>query len=214
MASATVLAETGDVREAGATPWPRPRDTYDRRLILPGKSKAFYDDLLHQQFWCFGADIRRDDPKLLPELGFSSVRAPEGEQGSATYWAELPSGLSLTLWGFGCLIERKGESAMYISRFSINPQPARVDRPLPHIWLPTHLEGFLDDSALDWHGRITLLIELARWFASYERFCIQSIGTDARQATLIPWGSRCVCPAAAIAEHWDDLASLLLDVAT
>ncbi len=180
--------------------------------MLPGKSKAFFDDLIHQQFWCFGADIRRGDPNLLAEQGFSALRAPEGEQGSATYWAELPSGLSLTLWGFGCFIERKGESAIYLSRFSISPQPARVDRPIPHIWLPTQLEDFLDDTALDWQGSITLLIELTRWFAFYERFCIQRIGTDAREAALIPWGSRNVCPAATIAEHWDELATLLFEL--
>lgn len=57
-------------------------------------------ELMHQQCWCWGQDVRRPEGNLLLENGFERTRAPEDVSGSFRYWLER-NGTRLALWGFG-----------------------------------------------------------------------------------------------------------------
>ena len=74
-------------------------------MTLSGDFKKRGAALLHQQCWCWGYDVRRQNAdgraNLLVELGFERVPPPDGVHGATTYRLRQSDGLTITLWGFG-----------------------------------------------------------------------------------------------------------------
>ena len=72
----------------------------ERRLSLPREARFAARELLAQQCWCWGRDVKRAEGNLLLEYGFTRKRAPQNEPDATNYTLRCGSA-TLRLWGFG-----------------------------------------------------------------------------------------------------------------
>jgi hypothetical protein len=193
-----------------STPWTPPNRQRHDFFRLSGQERRFADALVHQQFWCFGADIRWPDGNLLVELGCERHRPPERDSGSVTYQFQVAPGIDLVLWGFGCCWTVESIGRVYLSRFSIVPHELDPDAELSAISLPAHLPPPKCAESRDDIDRLAKLTAgLLRWFAWYEAWVIATMGLEGREAALAPWGKKIVCPATEMMTRWSELANRL-----
>lgn len=178
------------------------------RLALAPQDQTLLEQLVQQQFWLFGADIRRSTGNLLLELGFARYRAPDPTQGSSCYAAPKTDAEAVHLWGFGCCLTSADEERIFLSRHRARARrmPATVTLECLHSVPKLHS---LCRSELD--DRLPLQqAALLRWFGSYERMALAQTGLAEREATLAQLAHRQVCPAAEIAARWDALAEAIV----
>jgi hypothetical protein len=89
------------------------------RRGLPVRDRKFLVDLLHQQCWCWGQDIRSAD-NLLIAYGFARQPAPSCP-GSTRYSITLEDASSrsvwrMNLWGFGVALSDDRGRDVFVSR--------------------------------------------------------------------------------------------------
>lgn len=146
--------------------------------------------LLHQQCWCWGADIRRTEGNLLVEYGF--VRTPSiggRDAGSTRYTATVGIGGRVVLWGFGAAYGHVGEEALFLDRY--DPAPMLI---APSLLATAHARTDIRGGRLPtcWRsaGRARRrLLQFALWMAGYERWVIETAGAPYRAAVLTEWRS-------------------------
>lgn len=180
-----------------------PVSTMSSRTRLPGGLPR--EQLVQQQFWLFGADIRRPEGNLLLELGFERFRAGQASQGSSCYVLRGTE-MTIHLWGFGCCLTTAAMHRVYLSRHRAAAYRISDCVVLEELHAVPELHGLcrgrpaadpLDQAAL------------FRWFADYERRIRASVGLSAREATLDLYGARKLASAAVIPDMWDALATEL-----
>jgi len=162
----------------------RPGDTW----ILPRTLRRTLQQQLHQQCWCWGADIRRTDGNLLVEYGFVRTPAIGGrDTGSTRYTATVGIGGRVVLWGFGAAYGHLGEEALFLDRY--DPAPLLV---APSLLTTAHVRTDIRGGRLPtcWRsaGRARRrLVQFALWMAGYERWVIETAGAPYRAAVLAEW---------------------------
>lgn len=181
-------------------------------FLLTRSDQTLLEQLVQQQFWLFGADIRRPSGNLLLELGFTRYRAPDPAQGSSCYAAPETEGPAVHLWGFGCCLTAPDDGRIFLSRHRalVRRMPATIALEGLHSVPQLHS---LCHSDPDDHLLPIQQIALFRWFEHYERLALTHIGAEEREATLTQFGRRQICSAAEIPARWDHLATTIAQTA-
>jgi hypothetical protein len=117
-------------------PWTPPgaRRRADRpgRQPVRGQQAKAGEALLHQQFWCFRADIRRCEDNLLLAHGFAQTRTSVGTVGSTLHQRDTDRGL-LALWGRGIWYGEPEDGSVFVRRYAFRPKwHASAVCPLTH----------------------------------------------------------------------------------
>ena len=165
---------------------------------------------LHQQFWCWGYDIRHTEGNLLRRYGFTCQRPPDQTTGSSFYLLHLPEDKIIALWGFGIWYAQANVGSLFLQRYSFAPRLATTIEP-PCIWTPTQLPR-LSFPSTPQEGRMTqsLLCVLLQWISSYEQWVQQIRGCSYRKLCLKDWDQMTIA-AEDMAITWQQLADLCRD---
>ncbi len=174
-------------------------------LRIPANRQKFATNLLHQQMWCWGYDIRRSEGNLLQDRGFTIQRPPDSTAGSSCYVLHTDDGLYIALWGFGVWCAQCG-TGLFLRRYSFAPRLTPTAEPSSQLWnasfLPTlcvpttHMEGRSVQS---------LLSTLLHWMSEYEQWIQTTIGCMYRKQSLQGW-KPLVVPAEQMTLAWKHLA--------
>lgn len=168
------------------------------------QSRLFRERLVQQQFWLFGADIRRPEGNLLLEMGFKRYRCLDPASGSSCYVCDTMGAVSMHLWGFGCCATQASGERIYLSRHKAGVRRLPDWIELESLHTSTELDRWCDSphdlSVCDAHEPVF------DWFGRYERSVLDRVGLIQRESTLAALGPRQVCSASSIPELWDLLA--------
>ena len=183
-------------------------------MTLSGDFKKRGAALLHQQCWCWGYDVRRQNAdgraNLLVELGCERVPAPDGVHGATTYRLRQSDGSIVTLWGFGlCFGDAAG--GIFVSRFAFWPRLGATATP-ESAFEAKHLASFRAARQLDECERaLDYFARALRWIASYEERAVQVAGLEHRRAALDAWSHGVARHHASapesVARSWRELAA-------
>ncbi len=162
-------------------------------------------ELLHQQCWCWGQDIRRPSGNLLLDYGFLRNRPPEGERGSSCYRLRR-DGVTVRLWGFGVCYSRPACGGIYLNRYCFVPRWIADEGMLDSVWQDLQLDNLRRPETRRQIRRSRRLLQsFMRWVAGYERWVEASQGPGYRPWTLREW-TRTSIPAARMSLEWELLA--------
>lgn len=182
-------------------------------LEITAEIRRLGRDILNQQMWCWGSDIRRSAGNLLRDHGFTKHAAPEDSGLKPCYSLEA-DGVSIRLWGFGMVFADGVHNGLFLKRFEFAPRlvdPAELTwdiwrtPDLPRVWSPR-----TDEEVVRSHA---LLSEACAWIASYERWVQGQAGSAWRAATVESWrgmGKRVVASGDEMAGHWSALSQHFL----
>lgn len=161
---------------------------------LPYRLQRRGGDLLNQQCWLWGQDVRRAEGNLLLELGFQRTPAPANQQG-CTQYTRLRAGVELRLWGFG--VYHRAHTGVYLNRYSFAPLCAVLDG---DVWTASAFERLpsLPDG-------LSLPASL-RSLAALEQETQQLTGLPYRRRCMYGWSKRAL-PPEDLAPAWLSLAS-------
>jgi hypothetical protein len=158
-------------------------------------------ELFDQEMWCLGRDIKRTEGNILLDLGMCRHRT-SGE-GSSMYTATLRSGASLWLWGFGAMCSEAGLGGVFVQRYDFAPKLTSIESALG-VSRPEHLGPLIKPNRAAEITRVRhLLPQLVGWFANYEHWVAEKIGSDYRRSCLNSRTKPNVVSADKIAEEWD-----------
>jgi hypothetical protein len=156
--------------------------------------------LLHQQCWCWGCDIRRPAGNLLLEYGFERFRHARG---SSAYRYRSTDG-AIVLWGFGLAWIPAAGMPIFVGRYT--PVPAELPdvSGLETIAAPAELRLVRrpPDAAMWWS-----VIRALQWIGSYERWVLEHAGASWRRTTIEEFGDKRV--SLSPADAWIDEAARL-----
>lgn len=162
-------------------------------------------ELMHQQCWCWGQDVRRPEGNLLLEYGFERSRPPEGVSGSSRYTLHR-DGANLALWGFGAGYAVEGCGGIYVNRYCFVPRWLADRAALDPVWRAEQMASLRRPfTRREIRRSRRLLRSLIRWIATYERWVESACGPHYRARTLASW-HRTSIPAACLALEWELLA--------
>jgi hypothetical protein len=168
------------------------------------------EDLLNQQLWCFGWDIRNPDGNLLLKYGFERFRPPDGTEGSSYYVINLETERQIGLWGFALQYRDRTLGSILLKRFQCLPLL------MPDVALPDdrwHLPDFAAGRrplTADERERVWLLTRAALgWLSNYESWIAETQPSQLRQESLAYWERKrkpIAAPAGETALAWHALA--------
>lgn len=161
-------------------------------------------ELLHQQCWCWGQDIRRAEGNLLLQFGLNRTRPPEPGRGSSRYeWRD--GGVEVVLWGFGIGLRDGLSGGIYVNRYCFVPRWLPQQFLLDEVWRAEQMEGHRGPATRREIRRSRRLLKtLVRWIACYERWVRSTCGVDYRRRTLAEW-TRTHIPADEMARRWEEM---------
>ena len=169
-------------------------------------------DLLSQQIWCWGCDIKRPEGNWLVELGFERTTPPAGREScSSIYALSLPRGRCVVLRGFGVFYGDPKYGSIFCPRYEFCPlytTQAKLDRPL---WSNTDLPNSSYQNCSQRNSCVSLMLNLIDWIKSYEEQITDRLGIEYRQATLMKWhnGDRPFIASEEIIPAWHELGHQL-----
>lgn len=140
--------------------------------------------LMNQQCWCWGCDIRRPQGNLLLAFGFERRRPPADVSGSSCYRLRLQSGRVVSLWGFGALIEDR-ISGLHLGRFTFEPHLCAALGDSRACWTPAGLAPLRRPVLQhEWKVASILGTELLSFICEYESWVAETVGLRYRQQTV------------------------------
>jgi hypothetical protein len=152
--------------------------------------------LLHQQCYCFGADIRNASGNLLLSYGFERKRSTHAsEQRSSQYSLVCGDGSVLSLFAFGfCCTGSDGRGA-YVNRYRFEPIPIMLDLARRDAWSIDEAE-LLERAATDTarHAAGWWIAAGTRRIAEYEEHVLATMGVDYRRAVLASFDDPAIDP--------------------
>ncbi len=182
------------------------------KFHIPSIFRGQVADMLDQQFWFLGRDVRASEGNLLLELGFEQTRPPADCKAATQYALNFPDRSQLRLWGFGLWYSRRSEKGVFLRRSEFAPRLCHLSAP---IWraedLPA-LEFPSNETQINhlWHD----LAIVFDWFAVYERWVINRCGLAYRISCLNQWNKRCDVEAQRIADFWEFVAQVCRECAS
>ncbi len=185
-----------------------------RRLSLPREARLAARQLLAQQCWCWGRDVKRAEGNLLLEYGFERHRPPASDPGASIYTLDTQKAI-LRLWAFGFFWGEAGINGgrgVYVSRFEF--APLWFEGAAPDIHAPPHVasqawEALRAPQTLGERRDARRMLGAAlREFARYESWVEAGFGTPYRCSCLKVWGAKeRFAPPNEVAARWHDLAA-------
>ncbi len=182
---------------------------------LSGALRRLADELLDQQLWFIGQDIRHPDGNALLAYGCERWRAPQGCTGATAYLPPCNAG-SVVWWGFGAAgwdhPADSGGAAVMVERHAFGPRLLTRPLALP-LWrieqLPPRVFPRTPDQwRVAWSG-VTVLVYA---FIRYERWAVASLGAPhrLRVAAARPRDVRrtLTVPATELADAWESFLLL------
>jgi len=183
-------------------PWSPPaqrrRAMPSGRHLIRGQQAKAGEALLHQQLWCFGADIRRCEGNLLLEYGFDRRRASAGGVGSSAYLHTTPHG-SLALWGWGLWYGEPETGSVFLRRYAFRPKWHSSPH-CPETHTPERLGQWTAPRFEERARTRALMASLCDSLAAYERW-VQDRAPRWRTQALREWDTPLVA-AGSTAEAW------------
>lgn len=177
------------------------------RLPLPAKAQRLGRDLLDQQMWCWGCDVRRAEGNLLLHYGFTRQRPPEGKTGSSAYTFQDQTGHNLILWGFGLFYSEFERGNLFLKRYEFKPRLALASTLPTGAYMADQLPVCRSPhTAEEGHLAIHLLAAALHWLGAYERWVMETQGVSYRQGCIRSWHQKSVIRAEEIAATWLELA--------
>lgn len=162
-------------------------------------------ELMHQQCWCWGQDVRRPDGNLLLEYGFVRARPPAEISGSSRYLLDR-DGTRIVLWGFGVGYLVEGCGGIYVNRYCFVPGWIGECVSIEPVWRAEHMASLRRPfTRREIRRSRRLLQSLMRWIAAYEEWVETKCGREYRGRTLASW-NRTSIPANQMATEWGLLA--------
>lgn len=141
-------------------------------------------NLMNQQCWCWGCDIRRSQGNLLLAFGCERLRPPAEATGSSRYRFVLRSGYQVSLWGFGVLVENHTD-AIHVGRFEFDPHLCKPLGDSSVCWAPAGLKPLRRPSSTRELLQVAdLCTELLSFIGQYESWITETMGIRYRQQTL------------------------------
>jgi len=161
---------------------------------LPNRIQRRGQQLLSQQCWLWGRDVKRNDGNLLMAFGFERLRPPEGISGSTQYTLHSSNDFRVRLWGFGMYFGH--DQGIYVNRYEFVARTATFKEG----WQGPNSIGSLPRSR-DLH----LLAQASGWIAAYESWVLRTAGLSYRQSALQGWKER-ACRVSEVPAFWTELS--------
>lgn len=162
-------------------------------------------ELMHQQCWCWGQDVRRPAGNLLLDYGFTRSRPPESISGSSRYTRHA-QGIRLTLWGFGVAFSVEHCGGIYVNRYCFVPRWLGESASLEFVWHAENMTSLRRPfTRREIRRSRRLLRSLIRWIAGYERWVNDRFGASYRRSTLAQWSQTSIA-AERMSAEWELLA--------
>lgn len=168
----------------------------------PG-SRRWLAELFDQEMWCLGRDIVRSKGNVLLNLGMCRYRPPQSTDGSTLYCAAIEPGGQIFLWGFGAMYAEPGFGGVFLRRYDFAPKLTNRDSAIG-VYDADHLGRLIHPStAKDWERLRRLLPPLFGWFAKYEHWISETLGTRYRQDCLSARNKPALVDPKAMANSWE-----------
>ncbi len=165
-------------------------------------------DLLDQQMWCWGYDIRRPAGNLLLTYGFTRYRPWEDQPGSSNYIFRPAPGRQIGLWGFGLFYGDERLGGLFLKRYEFSPKLTLSSQ------LPLNISKVAEMPAsrkpqtqAEVELAHTLLGAVLGWISGYEQWVQAEAGADYRQQSVEAWHRKVAVPAGEMAAAWQKLAA-------
>ena len=174
--------------------------------------------LLEQQMWCWGCDVRRKEGNLLTAYGCERDPAPEPRFRSA-YRSQLPTGGTLSLWGWGVWMAREDLGSLFLSRSRFLFRHTPEVHLEPKAWQKRDLPTTQRPAAAGAQAStVEMLLETLTWIGAYERWLASATEPRYREAAIAAWPQRRRykggTSADAMASEWMALAQALREDAS
>lgn len=178
------------------------------KMPISGATRRLGRDLLEQQMWCFGCDIRRVEGNLLLEYGFTRHRPPEGKQGHSCYIFRPEADCQIGLWGSGLFYGDAQLGGLFLKRYDFQPKLTA----LPHL-SPSGIAEAKPPAAhkpqtpAEADCAANLASAALRWLSQYEAWVQANVGVSYRQDCIANWPKpKPTVATEAIATTWQSLA--------
>ena len=173
-------------------------------LSFPTEIRKLGVDLLNQQMWLFGCDVRREQGNLLLEYGFERTRPPADVKGSSCYSMRLPNNDLLVLWGFGLYLESTCGQGLFLKRYEFSPRlMVRPEQAWNLVGLP---QSKPPKCMQECEASRVLMQKACQWLAEYEAWTLETAGLAYRKISLDGWSLKTVRQPQEIAGTWNELA--------
>lgn len=154
---------------------------------MPLTVRRFGENLLAQELWCWGRDIKHSSENLLVRFGFTKHRESNTESSSTCYRLDHEQ-QHIALWGFGLFFGRRDLGGLFLSRFEFCPQWAPIESISLSVHWPDELPIFARPYGHDqWHRAKLLWAGLLLWIAEYEKWAVKAVGIEYRRQCVGTW---------------------------
>ncbi len=161
-------------------------------------------DLLNQQIWCWGQDVKYSGGNLLTRYGFQRKEKPRDSGAVSLYRLEISSTVRVILRGFGVFYGDDRWGGLFVRRMGYSPKLTPTsDLPRP-AWKAEDLPPLTEPSNADFARAQRLLLELIDWIRHYEVWILKTVGINYRRESLIAWNPKDyrVIPTEEMASAW------------
>lgn len=161
--------------------------------------------MFDQQMWCWGFDIREPMSNKLVQYGFGKVRISDDLKIPSQY-SIIYKNYLIYLWGFGGLISKDKDHALFIKRFDLYPKQLEYIPEDLKICLYKDIEKyFMKDSYRLDNIHYELLAIFYDMIIDYEQWIIKLMGIGYRENTLSSWIKKKIVDAENIIPTWKSL---------
>jgi len=163
--------------------------------------------LFDQQMWCLGRDIVHPRGNVLLDWGMCQNHASDPRRGSTRYTAAIEPCGSIFLWGFGAMYAEPGVGNVFVRRYDFAPRLALCPSG-QNVHDPEQLGRLVNPSTRrEWCLMQRLLPIFIGWFAKYEHWIAEKMGTTYRENCLAARSNKPVAVAAkGMAHAWERAA--------
>ncbi len=165
--------------------------------------------MFDQQMWCWGCDIRNRKGNKMIEFGFSKTRTSDDPSVPSQY-SIIYKEHKIFLWGFGCLIRKDSDNALFIKRYDFFPKKLTSVPENLMVNDPKDIKKFfVKDKSLLYECDQSLIVILYDLIIDYENWINQRMGPDYRQHTINSWIKKKVVDAENLIAMWKNLEKFL-----
>ncbi len=170
--------------------------------LYPCSVMKFAEQLLTQQLWCWGQDVKCPDGNLLLEYGFARHRGPVVKPAGSTCYCLEQGSIQINLWGFGIFFGKQNDGGVFLDRYKFQPQWTEQAKLESVVHWRHKLAGFSQPrQPAEWHKTGQLCIRLLNWIAEYECWVRKLKGAFYREECLKNWNKPCLNPCL-MSEAW------------
>ncbi|ODS52080.1 MAG: hypothetical protein ABS36_18155 [Acidobacteria bacterium SCN 69-37] len=181
-------------------------DPVRRAFVVPAGLRRELRDVMNQQCWCWGCDVRRPRGNLLMRHGAARVRPPGGDRRRSTaYHVDLGEGAWAALWGFGLAVVPARGLPVLMFRYEPEPRLILDATALRSVWSPADLPPH-DAAKITpaWWSALTMF----RWIASYEAWVLEHAGAAWRRQCVEQFKG-VIVSGGGLAAVWDSIGDRL-----